>query len=127
MRVRVSLRAMWALRDMHQLLLGKAGVLYAWQLWSHKVLRYLCFVFLMGAYGANVLLWSEGWGYKAILTVQTGCYAGAFLSGFLAKKGHRVKWLYLLEYFVLLNFASGHAFCKFIMGKKLIVWSPRRG
>ena len=43
MRVRVALRAFHALKDMAALLdPGRTG-LFAWQLWSHKVLRYLAF------------------------------------------------------------------------------------
>jgi len=85
MRVRVALRALWGMWDMHHLLtlspsflpplsrsdareatpshlppLSRSdapeatpshlptfppSILYAWQLWSHKVLRYLCFIF----------------------------------------------------------------------------------
>ena len=43
MRVRVTLRALWALRQQVGLLRGKGGLLFAWQLWSHKLLRYLSF------------------------------------------------------------------------------------
>ena len=45
MRVRVSLRAMWALVDMRHLLNICKFPLFSWQLLSHKVLRYLAFNF----------------------------------------------------------------------------------
>ena len=56
MRVRVTLRALWALRDMSHLLIGEAGVLFAWQLWSHKALRYLVFIFLISTFLSNAFL-----------------------------------------------------------------------
>lgn len=127
MRVRVALRALWALKDMRRLLWGKSGLLFAWQLWSHKVLRYLCFIFLLGAYIINITLWSESFLYKAGLGAQTACYIGACISILLERKNYKVKLLYFLHYFVLLNVASGHAFVKFILGKKQIVWVPRKG
>lgn len=127
MRVRVSLRALWALKDMNQLLFGKSGFLLAWQLWSHKVLRYLCFIFLLGAYVTNVFLWSEMFFYQAALVVQTVCYVGAFVSSFLERMNHQIKLFYFFHYFVLLNIAAGHAFLKFVMGKKQVVWTPRKG
>lgn len=127
MRVRVALRALWALKDMRQLLWGKSGFLFAWQLWSHKMLRYLCFIFLLGAYIINMILWSESFLYKTSLVAQTACYLGAFISILLESKNYQVKILYFLHYFVLLNVASGHAFVKFILGKKQIVWVPRKG
>lgn len=127
MRVRVSLRALWAIKDMKQLLWGKAGFLFAWQLWSHKVLRYLCFIFLIGAYWANISLWSEAFFFKAGVIAQTACYVGALISALLEKYNYKVKLLHFLHYFVLLNVASGHAFLKFILGKKQVMWAPRKG
>ena len=127
MRVRVTLRALWALKDMAHLLWGRSGFLFAWQLWSHKALRYLCFIFLIGAYLANIGLWSVSFFYKAGVVVQTACYVGAVISVFLEKKQHKLNFLYFLHYFVLLNIASGHAFLKFILGKKQVIWTPRKG
>ncbi len=127
MRVRVALRALWALKDMRQLLWGKAGFLFAWQLWSHKLLRYMSFVFLVGACVSNFALWSESFFYKSVLVAQAACYAGALISVLLERKNHKVWFLYLLHYFVLLNIASGHAFIKFILGRKQVVWVPRKG
>jgi hypothetical protein len=127
MRVRVTLRALNALRDMPQLLWGKAGLLFAWQLWSHKVFRYLCFVFLLVAYITNLFLWSESIFYKIILALQTTCYVGAFFSLLLERYNRKIHMLYFFHYFVLLNVAAGHAFLKFLTGAKQIVWTPRKG
>jgi len=127
MRVRVSLRALWALRDMAQLLWGKKDFLFAWQLWSHKVLRYLCFVFLLGAFTTNLALLTETLFYKIMFVLQTACYCGAIIAAYFEKRGYQVKLLYFLHYFLLLNIASAHAFLKFISGKKQILWVPRKG
>ncbi len=127
MRVRVTLRAFWALKDMHSLLWGTAGYLFAWQLWSHKMLRYFCFIFLLGAYGANIFILREMSFYRVTLILQTACYAGAFASPLLARKNIKFKLFYFCHYFVLLNVAAGHAFVKFAMGKKKIIWKPRKG
>lgn len=127
MRVRVSLRALWALRDMRHLLTFTGSKLFAWQLLSHKVLRYLCFVFLIGAYFSNLALWSESAFYKFFFIFQNLAYAGALLSPIIEKIGNRVKPLYLLNYFVLLNLAAAHAFIKFLLGQKQVLWEPRKG
>ena len=157
MRVRVSLRALWALYDMRHLLTftrsssSLSGTpshprnlspsipspshlltfspskLFAWQLWSHKVLRYLCFLFLIAAYLANLALWSESGFYKLFFVAQNIAYIGAILSPILEKKSFQSKILYLLYYFVLLNFASAHAFIKFLLRRKQVVWTPRKG
>jgi hypothetical protein len=127
MRVRVTLRALNALKDMPQLLWGSAGLLFAWQIWSHKVLRYLCFVFLMVAYVANLLIWAESILYKIAFVLQTACYIGALISVILERMDRKIYILYFFHYFVILNIAAGHAFLKFIMGKKQVMWTPRKG
>jgi len=127
MRVRVTLRALNALKDMPQLLWGSAGLLFAWQIWSHKVLRYLCFVFLMVAYVANLLIWAESILYKIAFVLQTACYIGALISVILERMDRKIYILYFFHYFVILNVAAGHAFLKFIMGEKQVMWTPRKG
>jgi cellulose synthase/poly-beta-1,6-N-acetylglucosamine synthase-like glycosyltransferase len=125
MRTRVSLRTLWALKDMRDLLsLNKYGI-FAWQLWSHKVLRYFCFIFLIGAYLTNALLWFENNFFRLLLILQSICYIGAALSPVLEKKGYRI--LSTLNYFVLVNWAAAYAFMKFLTGQKQTTWTPRKG
>lgn len=127
MRVRVSLRALWALSDMRSLLSFYRHPLFAWQLWSHKVLRYICFVFLLVAYLANLALWGEGEFYRVFFMLQTTGYLGASVSIGLGAYGWRVKALYLAHYFLLLNAAAAQAFVKFLLRQKQVVWTPRKG
>jgi glycosyltransferase involved in cell wall biosynthesis len=126
MRVRVSLRSLWALKDMQSLLWGSAGFLFAWQIWSHKVLRYFCFCFLFFSFWANLSLVASPL-YLFIFILQLAVYAGAIISYALEQKQIKIPLLYFPHYFVILNVASAHAFIKFFMGKKQITWSPRKG
>jgi cellulose synthase/poly-beta-1,6-N-acetylglucosamine synthase-like glycosyltransferase len=127
MRVRVSLRSIWALFEMRRLLNPCKYPLFAWQLWSHKVLRYFCFVFLCSTYLANALLWDRGHFYQALFLVQNCLCLNALGLGLLEKVGlHGPLWIFS-RYFCLLNIASAHAFLKFLLGKKQAVWAPRRG
>lgn len=127
MRVRVSLRALWALFDMRQLLVPGINSLFAWQLWSHKVLRYLCFIFMAGAFTANALLLCRGQFYVVCFAVQIVCYLLALLAPYLEKIGISSRIVTFSRYFLLLNVAAAHAFCKFILGKKQVIWTPRKG
>jgi cellulose synthase/poly-beta-1,6-N-acetylglucosamine synthase-like glycosyltransferase len=127
MRVRVTLRALWALKDMGHLLAFKQFPLFALQLWSHKVLRYLAFLFLIGAYFGNLALFTESGFYKGFFILQNAAYLGALASP-LSKKGTVMsRALGLLTYFLLLNVAGAHAFGKFLLGQKMVVWKPRKG
>ena len=127
MRVRVSLRALWALWDMRHLLTFSPSFLYSWQLWSHKVLRYMCFVFLIGAYLSNLALWTDSSLYKLFFIAQNLAYLCAIVFPAPNKKGHLSRLLYPFNYFVLLNFAAAHAFIKFILRRKQVMWTPRKG
>jgi len=103
------------------------SILYAWQLWSHKVLRYLCFIFLVLTYFSNFVLWPENIFYKLFFILQNIAYVGAVLSPLLEKKNIRPRLLFLLNYFTILNVASAHAFIKFLLGQKTVIWTPRKG
>ena len=127
MRVRVSLRALWALKDMRVLLDIRRYKLFSWQLFSHKILRYNCFFFLIGLYLSNLFLWSYSTPYKIFLLAQNFFYLCAFIALFLQKQGKDVGILYLPYFFSLINVASSHAFAKFILRKKQTIWAPRTG
>jgi cellulose synthase/poly-beta-1,6-N-acetylglucosamine synthase-like glycosyltransferase len=127
MRVRVSLRALWALFDMRQLLVPGVNTIFAWQLWSHKLLRYVSFVFMAGAYGSNALLIGRNWFYTVCFALQSACYLVALLAPYLEKMCAGGWLVTFSRYFLLLNVAAGHAFGKFIFGKKQVIWTPRKG
>lgn len=135
MRVRVSLRALWALWDMRQLLSFAPSryppfarfCIFTWQMWSHKVLRYLCFVFLAGAFVINFALLPVSDMYKITFGLQCLAYLCAVFYPTLLNLWSPLKVLYFLNYFALLNLAAGHAFLKFLIGRKQTIWTPRKG
>lgn len=127
MRVRVSLRAYWALYDMRQLLFLRHNKIFSWQLWSHKVLRYLCFFFLLGAFVSNLFLAGQSWFFQLTLILQSLAYFVALFTPQLEKLGFQSRLITFIRYFTLLNLACAHAFVKFIMRKKQVTWTPRKG
>ena len=127
MRVRVALRAYWALSDMRRLLSFKRHPLFGFQLWSHKVLRYSAFFFLITAYAANLLLWGQGRFFDGMLALQSLAYALAGFAPVLERRNIRLRLANFMRYFILLNLASAHAFGKFVLGRKQTVWQPRKG
>jgi cellulose synthase/poly-beta-1,6-N-acetylglucosamine synthase-like glycosyltransferase len=127
MRVRVALRAFWALWDKRALLSPWGFGLYAWQLWSHKLLRYLSFFPLVAAVGLNWVLLPRGGIYA--LGVAAQILFGVLC--LLAAAGVRgigqsapARYCY---YFFLLNWASAVAFARFVRGQKQVLWQPRVG
>jgi cellulose synthase/poly-beta-1,6-N-acetylglucosamine synthase-like glycosyltransferase len=127
MRVRVTLRALWAIRDMQDILSVKRHGIFAVQLWSHKVLRYLCFIFLIALFISNLLLYGRHPLYNGFFILQVIGYVAAALYPLMEKYGYAFKLIYFVRYFVLINLAAGQAFFQFVLGCKQITWNPRKG
>jgi cellulose synthase/poly-beta-1,6-N-acetylglucosamine synthase-like glycosyltransferase len=124
MRVRVALRAWWALRDKAVLLdPGRFGV-FSWQLWSHKVLRYLAPFFQVAAFGTNAVLAAGDQAYATLLGLQIVFYAAAAAAHGLRDRDLPGP-LSAAYYLCVVNTASGLAFVQFLRGKKQVTWQPR--
>lgn len=127
MRVRVALRALWALRDKRVLLNPFRSGIFAWQLWSHKVLRYMSFLPLAAAVMLNWFLAPLGGIYLVGLLVQ-GVLAVLIFAALVGPHwlGQSALGRYSF-YFFLLNWASAVAFVRFLRGHKQVMWQPRVG
>jgi len=129
MRVRVSLRAFHALKDKAALLNPFRFGLFAWQLWSHKLLRYLAFLFFAGALLSNMALifgreYSGFW--SLMLVAQTFFYTTAGYGRTMNNHGQQPPRLVGLVYYLcVLNVASARAFWQFLGGRKQVTWKPR--
>ena len=124
MRVRVSLRAIWALKDLAELLNPLRYGLFSFQLWSHKVLRYLAILPLVVLPFLSWYLAAQHWVYAFAFWGQIAFYALA-ITATMTNKPSTIQSL--PYYFSLVNIASGIALVKFLQGKKQITWQPRLG
>jgi len=127
MRVRVSLRALWALYDMRHLFNVFRYGLFAVQLFSHKLLRYTVFMFLFIAAGTSFALADDNVIYQLALGAQVLFYVLAGWGYARSRAGLHSRIGYVPYYFMLLNLASAQAFSKFLAGKKQVIWNPRTG
>ncbi len=125
MRVRVSLRALWALKDMRHLFNPQRYGLFAVQLLSHKLLRYLAFVPLIGVLLANCALLAMPF-YRLTLVAQILFYLAAVL-GWRRGGQNASPLLTIPYYFTLINWACAEATWLFVQGKKIALWKPREG
>jgi len=127
MRVRVALRALWALHDMRALLNPFRYGVFSLQLISHKLLRYLAFIPLLLAFLANILLLPAGPVYTLLFCAQLLFYFLAWLGYRWEGRGGSPRLLSLPYYFMLLNLASLHATWRYLKGEKQVIWKPREG
>lgn len=127
MRVRVSLRALWALHDMRHLMDPSRYGVFAIQLISHKLLRYLAFVPLALLFLSNLFLAGKGGLYGLCMLGQLAFYGLAGLGYRRRNEGYCPAYLAFPFYFCLLNLASAHAVWRYLKGEKQVVWVPRVG
>jgi hypothetical protein len=126
MRVRVALRGLQGLAYMRRLLNPMRYPGPAFSLISHKVLRYLAFLFLPVALVTNIML-SGVPIYAGLLGAQVLIY-GLSLIGLwhnLPSFAHRLTAV--PTYFLLTNVAFTLAALKFLRGEKMATWQPRAG
>jgi cellulose synthase/poly-beta-1,6-N-acetylglucosamine synthase-like glycosyltransferase len=128
MRVRVSLRALWALKDMRHLMNPAGHGLFALQLISHKWLRYYGFVSLAVFTLISTMLADRGGIYTLAFLGLIALYAMAWIGHLKEKKGRHLPPLYSIAYyFLLLNVSSLKAARGFWKGEKKVIWTPRQG
>jgi cellulose synthase/poly-beta-1,6-N-acetylglucosamine synthase-like glycosyltransferase len=126
MRVRVITQTftdLWRHRAMMNPL--RSG-LYAIQLLSHKVMRYLVPFFLILILLASVALAPRSLFYAVVLLAQLLFYATAALSYALERFGVHTRLLALPQYFLVANLASLIAGYKFLSGERYARWEPIR-
>ena len=125
MRVRVTLRSLVAISTQRRFLNPFCFGAFAWQLWSHKLLRYMSPVFWLLALLANIGLAAQG-AYLWLLAAQL-CALAIGLLGFLPVRVFTHSRLLARPfYFLLTNLASAVSLVRFVRGEKVVTWTPLR-
>lgn len=127
MRVRVALRAWWALMDMRRLFNPHRHGFFALQLFSHKVLRYLAFAAVPLLAVAAFALRDAGLLYRATLILSIAFWVMAGAGYVVERAGRSAGPFGVPYYFLLVNAAAAHAFLNFVRGRRQAVWTPRLG
>jgi hypothetical protein len=112
-------------------LLSVPGLLDPWkypwisfQLFSHKVLRWMVPLILMLLFSSSTVLWNHR-GYKWLVALQLAFYGFALLTFVLPL--HRLwKPLGIPLYFCTLNAAALRSIFELIRGRKYVVWQTVR-
>jgi cellulose synthase/poly-beta-1,6-N-acetylglucosamine synthase-like glycosyltransferase len=127
MRIRVALRAMQGLAHMRCLLNPLNRPMESFRLISHKVLRYLGFLFMITALISNAVLAHGSEFYYALLWLQIAIYSLGFL-GLLPSLPHWLKQCTTIpSYLLLSNTAFAVATFRFLRGDSMAIWRPRAG
>jgi cellulose synthase/poly-beta-1,6-N-acetylglucosamine synthase-like glycosyltransferase len=125
MRVRVAIRSLNALIRERRFLNPFQYGRFAWQLWSHKALRYASPLLWLGALLANIPLLDQ-MGYAVLFAGQGGLIAAGMVGFALQSKRPKLGIFGQPYYFLLTNIASLIATFRYLKGERMVTWKPMR-
>ncbi|CAO81406.1 glycosyltransferase family 2 protein [Candidatus Cloacimonas acidaminovorans] len=94
-------------------------------LFSHKVLRWLFFVFVLTGFVSNAFLLQFGF-YRIVFILQVIFYLLGTIGLISQEKGHHIPLTGIPGYFVAMVYSSALAFWNFLQNKKINLWQPVR-
>ncbi len=97
--------------------------LFAFQVWSHKIMRWGVPWFMLVFAVSTIMLQSQGLIYTLALAVQVAFYALAF-AGWLSAGMRDNTLVRIVFFFVQTNLALAQATISFLFGKRMTVWTP---
>ena len=123
-KVRTAIRGMAGLSRLAAVLNPFKFGWFAFQVFSHKFMRWMVPWFLAGAFISSFALSrSHGGVYEWILYLQLLGYAAIALAHVVPAL-RSIGLVRLAYYFVQANVALGHAGVLFVSGRRIVVWEP---
>ncbi len=122
-KVRTVLRGISVFMASRSLLNPFRYGLFSWQLFSHKLCRWLVPFAMISAFLANFFLMSHSMFYLALFVMQIAFYAAA-LGGLKLKLFSKKHLLKVPSFFVLVNLSILNAWYQYIRGERIVVWNP---
>lgn len=126
MRIRVIVRGMKGMLFVRQLYNPCQWPYIAWQLFSHKVVRWLVPIFALMLFISSYTLGLHSPGYELCFWLQLGLYGAAGWGLVFEYFGVRVGILYLPLYFCIVNAASLLGMIMVASGKEIVIWQTKR-
>lgn len=126
MRVRIIEQTMSVLARYRRILDPRRHGLFAWQMISHKVLRYAAPVALFTTLLSTFWLRGVSEIFFFLFLGQAAFYLAGLAGWYCERRGIKSKLLAIPYYFALVNVATLAAFLKFIRGESHVVWEPVR-
>ena len=122
-RRRIISRSLHGLWTQRAVLNPFAHFFFAFQMFSHKVLRWLVPMLLLVALLANIPLAADG-PYRVLLALQIAFYGLAALGNILPERLGRLFPFYVPAYFCAINLGALLGLVHFLTGRRDRVWQP---
>ena len=122
-RTRIIARSLHGLWSERGVLNPFAHGFFAFQMFSHKLLRWLVPLALLVALASNALLLQYEL-FRVLFALQLGIYGLALLGNIFASSLGRVALFYVPAHFCAINAGALLGFLSFISGRRYRVWKP---
>lgn len=120
---RTIIRGMTAVWELRESLNPFRYGLFAFQVWSHKVFRWLVPVGLIVMLGASAALAPLSPLFRALLVLQLAGYAATAVA-YAFGGARKLMLLRIALYFVVANIATAAATWDFLRGVRIVTWNP---
>ena len=124
-RRRIVSRSLYGLWTEAGVLNPFAHFFFAFQMFSHKLLRWLVPVWLVVVLAVNIPLATDGY-YGLLLALQVAFYGLAALGLLLPERLGRCWLFYVPAYFTATNWGTLLGLLSFLTGRRHRVWQPAR-
>jgi glycosyltransferase involved in cell wall biosynthesis len=122
-KIRTVVRGMTAISRHPEVLNPVKMGLFAFQIWSHKIMRWGVPWFLLLFAILNLALAGEGLVYRIVLMLQFIFYGLAAI-GWMSDNLRKNTAVRIIFFFVQTNLALAYALLSFLAGKRMTVWTP---
>lgn len=122
-KMRTVIRGMTAIIRHPEVLNPFRMGLFAFQVWSHKIMRWSVPWFMLSLFLVTLSLLGSGPVYVFALIAQLAFYTIAFL-GWFSVQAREHAMVRIIYFFVQTNLALAQAMLSFLTGKRMTVWTP---
>jgi glycosyltransferase involved in cell wall biosynthesis len=99
--------------------------LFSYQLFCHKLVRWLVPAFMAAALASNFLLITGSVFYTVLMALQAAFYAMAVIPSALGRTPSSLL-LKIPSYFLTVNLAILRAWWRYLIGQRIVMWEPSR-
>ena len=124
-KMRTVIRGMTAIARHPEVLNPFSMGQFAFQVWSHKIMRWGVPWFMAVFLLLTLLLQGQGLVYTLALIAQLAFYSLALL-GWISKSLRQNTLIKIIFFFVQTNLALAQATIVFLLGKRMTVWTPSK-
>jgi glycosyltransferase involved in cell wall biosynthesis len=124
-KVRTVIRGIAALISKREVCSPSQYGIFAFQILSHKVMRWLVPWFLLISLVSNAFLWQQGLIFNLLMIAQL-CFYSLALLGWLSDGLRKNSMIKIAYFFVQVNIAIGDASIQYLSGKRITRWAPSK-